>query len=237
MKVLAIDTSGSAISVAAADTGQLLSHFWLKHGKTHAEALMPCIQATLAGLSMQLSDFDAFAAISGPGSFTGLRIGIATIKAIAFANGSLVVGIPTHDALAFNLSGYSDSLLCPIMDARNGRVYQALYRSGVCNKAPTVRLADTQMLDVGAAVDRLCSSLKCNPDITRIIFNGDAADKYIEVFAGSLAGFPCYLSAERELYQSADSAALLACEAAERGLLITPDVLAPDYYNAGYMSK
>jgi tRNA threonylcarbamoyl adenosine modification protein YeaZ len=128
MKILAIDTSGKTVSAAVAEDGRILAEYWLRHGKTHAEALMPCVDATLSGLDAQPGDMDAFAVICGPGSFTGLRIGIAAVKAFAYADGKRVAAIPTLDALAYNLSGYAGSLLCPVMDARNGNVYQALYR-------------------------------------------------------------------------------------------------------------
>ena len=250
MKILAIDTSGSAVSVAVAEKGRLLSHIWLRHGRTHSEALMPCIQHTLSGLSMGLCDFDAFAAISGPGSFTGLRIGIATIKAIAYANNARAAAIPTHDALAYNLSGYADALICPIMEARNGRVYQAIYRASACfgagelegkgtceDAARITRLADTQMIGVEEAAARIKEVLKHNSDIGRIIFNGDAANTYLEYFRPVLDDYPCSAAGEPELYQSAAPAALLACEAAESGALVSPEALAPNYYNSGYITK
>ena len=250
MKILAIDTSGNAVSAAAADDNKLLSHFWLLHGRTHAEALMPCVQATLDSLFLDIKDFGAFAVISGPGSFTGLRISVATVKAFAYASKSPVAAIPTHDALAYNIAGYNDALLCPMMDARNARVYQAIYRTSSCfnaggcgdfgfrnGAASVARLAGTLMIGVEGAVDRIKFALKQYSGIKQVIFNGDAAKLYFEYFKTALDGFPCCIATEPELYQSAAPAALLACEAAERGELIPPEALEPNYYNPGYMSK
>lgn len=153
MRIMALDTSGKAVSVAVAEDGRLCSHFYLRHGKTHAEALMPCIDATLSGLDLKLSDIGAFAAITGPGSFTGLRIGLAAVKAMAYANNVGVVGVPTLDALAYNMHGYPDALLCPVMDARNGNVYQAIYLAA-CAGADAAAGADTAAgANPGAAME------------------------------------------------------------------------------------
>ena len=202
---------------------------------------MPCIQAALSGLSIQMGDIDVFAAVSGPGSFTGLRIGIATIKAFAYACGKPAVGIPTLDSLARNLAGRPGALICPIMDAKNANIYQAIYKSQPIyvreNIETCTRLADTMLIDIGSAAGRLGSALENDPDIGYIIFNGDATLAYIDFFRTELKGVPCFAAAEPELCQNASSAALLACEAADAGRLVSPDALAPDYFNAGYMAK
>jgi len=278
MKVLALDTSGKAVSVAVAEDGKLLADFWLSNGKTHAATLMPCISAALAGLGMQPGDFEAFAAITGPGSFTGLRIGISAVKAFAFANGAGTVGVNTLDALAMNLAGRGDALACALMDARNGNVYQAIYRICDINEigagvgvsdidfaveaAPDYeilhggrffaegtikRLAGTEMLGAGEAAERLRNALIGNPDVGRVIFTGDAAEKYIDYFWAQIYGISrnpgtstriparFVMAAGRALCQSASAAALLACEAAARGELAAPDRLMPQYYNEGYI--
>ena len=255
---MAIDTSGKAVSAAVAEDGELVSQFWLRHGKTHAEALMPCVDAALSGLGITMADIDVFAVISGPGSFTGLRIGISTVKAFAYAAKKPAVGIPTLDALAKNLEGCDGALLCPIVEAKKGYVYQAIYRCGGIpgadggnpgadggnpgaegGKRPAaggmVRIADTLLVSDCEAVERLKSAFENNRDINRTLFNGDAALASIEYFRDSLGGFSYGVANEMSLYQNAASAALLACEAAAEGRLENPETLTPQYYNAGYI--
>ena len=180
---------------------------------------------------MELRDFDAFAAISGPGSFTGLRIGISTVKAFAFANGAGTAAVPTLDALAKNLDGFDGALICPLMDARNGNVYSAIYR------ADGAQLARAELLGAGESAARIKAVLGDNVGISRIICNGDAAEKYIGYLRGEISDIPCDVAEGPYLYQNASAAALLAYEKAESGALIPPDKLEPDYMNMGYIKQ
>jgi len=239
MKTLAIDTSGKAVSVAIAVDGVLYSHIWLRHGRTHAEALMPCVDAALSGLELELRDVDVYAAVSGPGSFTGLRIGVAAVKALAYANNAKTVGVSTLDALAMNLDGHSGALICPVMDARNGNVYQAIYgpgggRDALCAGSGLTRLAEASLVSAAEAAERLNKAFAGNRDLKRLIFNGDGAAVYINYFQKELAGICCSVATEPQLYQNASSAAILACGAAAEGRLIPPEQLVPKYLNAGY---
>jgi len=241
MITLAIDTSGKAVSAAVAKDGALCSYIWLRHGKTHAEALMPCIDAALSGLDMEPRDVGVFAAVSGPGSFTGLRIGVAAVKALAYANNAKTVGVSTLDALAENLNGYDGALICPLMDARNGNVYQAIYSPGGAGSSGAargpVRLAGASLVSAAGAAGRLKAALEANRGLARVVFNGDAAAPYLDYFQGELAGICCDVAAEPHLYQNASSAAILACRAAAAGLLLPPERLVPEYLNAGYARK
>ena len=248
MKILAIDTSGKAVSAAVAEDARLRAHFWIDHGRTHAEALMPCVDAALAGLGLEPCDFDAFAAIAGPGSFTGLRIGLSVIKAFAFANESAVIGVSTLDALAKNLEGRGEALLCPLVRAREGFVYQAIYRvsasggntDGICcpDGAPiaagAARVFGAELLSVDGAVARLKLLRGMHGRIGKCIFNGDAAAPHFERFKAELRDAQCVLANERDMHQNAASAALLACGAYVNGLAIPPEQLVPQYLNEGY---
>lgn len=126
MKILAVDTAASVAAVAVMENDKLLGEYSINHKKTHSQKLMPMIRDLLAGLDLTPADMDLFAASSGPGSFTGLRIGVTTVKAMAYAVQKPVVSVPTLDALAYNIP-VTDFLVCPIMDARNNQVYTALY--------------------------------------------------------------------------------------------------------------
>lgn len=126
MKILSLDTSGSPASVAVLEEGIILGEYTVNHKKTHSQIIMPLIDNLLKTLELHPEDIDVFSVAIGPGSFTGLRIGIATIKGIAQSLNKPVIGVPTLDGLAFNLP-FFEGLICPIMDARNDNVYTAVY--------------------------------------------------------------------------------------------------------------
>ena len=128
MKILAFDTSAAVASVALCEDERLLAEYTVNNGNTHSETLLPMIESLLAHFSMSVSDIDLFAVSSGPGSFTGVRIGAATLKGLAFASNKPCVGVSTLEAIAENLS-VCRGLICPVMNARRSQVYTALFRS------------------------------------------------------------------------------------------------------------
>ena len=127
MRILAVDTATTSCSVAIVDKTSLLSEFILDREETHSKHLMDMIKASLRMSGLNFSDLDGFAVTRGPGSFTGLRIGISTIKGLAVALEKPVVGVSSLEALALQVS-YSRDLICPILDARKGEVYFSRYR-------------------------------------------------------------------------------------------------------------
>ena len=128
MKILAFDTSATIASVALCEDTKLLAEYTVNNGNTHSETLLPMIEALLAQFSLSVSDIDLFAVSSGPGSFTGVRIGAATLKGLAFASDKPCIGVSTLHAIAENLS-VCKGLICPVMNARRSQVYTALFRS------------------------------------------------------------------------------------------------------------
>lgn len=128
MKALAIDTSTSVAGIALADEKGLLAEYVINDRKTHSQKLVPMLKELLGSMNMTPADVDVFAAVTGPGSFTGLRIGVTTIKALAYAAKKPAAGITSLDALASAVTADEDTLICPIMDARNNQVYTALYK-------------------------------------------------------------------------------------------------------------
>ena len=127
MKILAVETSASVASAAICDEDKLICEMVLNHKKTHSEKLMPMIDELFKSCELSASEIDVFAAASGPGSFTGLRIGVCAVKGLAHAVNKPVIGVSTLEALAYNLP-YADGLICPIMDARRSQVYNGIYR-------------------------------------------------------------------------------------------------------------
>ncbi|MGB2687571.1 MAG: tRNA (adenosine(37)-N6)-threonylcarbamoyltransferase complex dimerization subunit type 1 TsaB [Desulfobacterales bacterium] len=126
MRILAVDTATTSCSVAIVDNTSLLSEFTLAKEETHSKHLMDMIKAALRMSGLNFSDLDGFAVTRGPGSFTGLRIGISTIKGLVVASEKPVVGVSSLEALALQVS-YSRDLICPILDARRGEVYFSRY--------------------------------------------------------------------------------------------------------------
>lgn len=127
MKLLAIDSSGLVASVAVLEDDNLKGEFTMNHKKTHSQTLLPMLNAMADMIELDLKTIDAIAVAGGPGSFTGLRIGSATVKGLAMALDKPVIHVPTVDALAYNLYGHRD-LVCPLMDARRNQTYTGLYR-------------------------------------------------------------------------------------------------------------
>ncbi len=126
MKILAIESSATAASVALTEDNKLISCYTVNHTLTHSETLMPMIDRILKVSETDINTLDYIACISGPGSFTGLRIGAATAKGLALGLDKKIVPVPTLDALAYNLYNCS-SVICPVMDARRNQAYFAFY--------------------------------------------------------------------------------------------------------------
>ncbi|MCR5748504.1 MAG: tRNA (adenosine(37)-N6)-threonylcarbamoyltransferase complex dimerization subunit type 1 TsaB [Lachnospiraceae bacterium] len=126
MKILAIDSSGLAASVAVLCDEVLRAEFSVCNKLTHSETLMPMVDKVINASGISLKDMDLIAVAEGPGSFTGLRIGAATAKGLAESVGCPLIGVPTVDALAQNISLFS-GLIVPLMDARRNETYTGLY--------------------------------------------------------------------------------------------------------------
>lgn len=124
--ILGIDSSGLACTAALADENILLGEYTVDYKKTHSETLLPMIDALVKEVGVEKKDITAVACASGPGSFTGLRIGCATAKGIGLALSIPIVPVPTLMGLAYNCA-VTESLVVPLMDARRGQVYTAAY--------------------------------------------------------------------------------------------------------------
>jgi tRNA threonylcarbamoyladenosine biosynthesis protein TsaB len=129
MRILGVDTSSSCGSLGIIDGDQVVAECTFHREETHSTRLIPSIQALLRDAKLSLKEIDGLAVSLGPGSFTGLRVGISTIKGLALADEKPVVGIPTLDVLAYNFL-FTPYTICPLLDARRDEVYTALYRKG-----------------------------------------------------------------------------------------------------------
>lgn len=128
MKILALDSSGLVASAAVAEDEVLLAEYTMNYKKTHSQTLLPMLEELKKGIQLDLNTIDAIAVAAGPGSFTGLRIGSATAKGLGLALNKPLIGVPTLEALAYNLYDTDkDTVICPIMDARRSQVYTGIY--------------------------------------------------------------------------------------------------------------
>ncbi len=157
-----IDTSGPACGVAIAKDGKLVYEASLEIGMTHSQRLMPMVDAALTMSGMTMEDVDLFGAVVGPGSFTGVRIGVSTVKALAHSTGKPCIGIDALEALAMNVPEF-DGIVCPILDARAQQVYGAMFEPGV----PPRRLCEDTAEKLTAFLDRVQATGR------RAIFVGD----------------------------------------------------------------
>ncbi len=144
MIILALDSTAVAASCAVLDGDKILSLFTVNNGNTHSETLLPMIEASLKRLSLSVDDIDLFALSEGPGSFTGVRIGAATLKGLAFGKNKPCVGISALEALALNLS-MANGILSPVMNARRSQVYNALFK---CEDGRITRLTEDRAIAV-----------------------------------------------------------------------------------------
>lgn len=208
MKILAVDTSSTVAAVAVVEDDKLLGEYILNQKKTHSQKLMPMIMELLESLELCPGDIDIYAASSGPGSFTGLRIGVTTVKAMAYAVQKPVVSVPTLDSLAYNIP-ITDSLICPIMDARNSQVYTAVYK---WENSMQVKVTEY----MGITVSELVQLIKGKNQNT--VFIGDAVYIHRDYLKSEL-GDKCETPPDNLLLQRASSVAQVALLRASEGML------------------
>lgn len=164
MKTLALDTSTATASVAVTENGNLLGEYTLNISLNHSRIIMVMVEELLKGLSLTPKDIDLFAAAKGPGSFTGLRVGIATVKGLADGCKKESVGVSTLEAIAYRHRLFS-GIVCPLIDARRNNAYYGFYENGRTIKSP----------DVSSIADIADESAKTEK---KVLFVGDCAGKF-----------------------------------------------------------
>ena len=169
MKILGIDSSGNVGSVAYVSDGVVISEYTLNNKKTHSQTLLPMIDDMVKKAEINLDELDAIAVSQGPGSFTGLRIGSATAKGIAYVKDIPIVPVYTTEALCYNLYG-EIGLICPIMDARRGQVYTGIFNFSEDGSLET--LLETTALSIEELLEKLA---EFNQQVT---FLGDGVDVF-----------------------------------------------------------
>ncbi len=152
MKILALDSSSLTASVAVVEDDITIAEYTVNYKKTHSQTLLPMLDEIIRMTEQDLKTMDAIAIAAGPGSFTGLRIGSATVKGLAEALGKPIVSVPTVDGLAGNLYG-TDKVICPLMDARRNQTYTGLY----------------EFVKKDETYEMHCISQQCAVDLTEIV--------------------------------------------------------------------
>lgn len=218
MKILAIDSSGMVASVAVISEDTLLGEYTIHHKKTHSQTLLPMVDELVQMIELELGEIDAIAIAAGPGSFTGLRIGSATAKGLAFSLNKPILSVPTLEAIAYNLYGVT-KVVCPMMDARNNQVFTGLYKfdeEGFC----TI-LEQTPM-----TLDHLIQVI--NEKNEEVIFLGDGVSVYKEQLEQKLTVKHWYAPVHL-LRQRAGAVAALGYEYYKKGNVDTANSHVPEY--------
>lgn len=178
MNILAVDTSAKAASCAIYKDGALFAESFSNAGLTHSQTIMPMIQSMLECSKIQIGDIGLFAVSVGPGSFTGLRIGISAVKGMAMAGNVPCVAVSTLEALAYNLSAFR-GVAVPVMDARRAQVYTAAFE---CAGGTPARLTPDEAL----SIDDLAARLRAYTGPVMLV--GDGAELCHERLAGIVPG-------------------------------------------------
>lgn len=230
MKIIAIDSSGLVASVAIVQDEEVIAEYNVQYKKTHSQTLLPMLDELKRMVDLDLQTVDAIAIASGPGSFTGLRIGSATAKGLGLALEIPIIEIPTLDGLACNLYG-TDKVVCPIMDARRNQVYTGLYsyiEDGQSDEQEQSFHYTLVPILSQCAVPIEEIAEKCNEQQKEIIFLGDG----VPVFAAQLKNLmkvPYSFAPAHMNRQRAASFAFLAFEKLRKGEVVPAADHAPEY--------
>ena len=217
MRILALETSAKSVSVAVTENGTLLAQAYQDRGLTHSVTLMPLLDGMLKTAGLTLDDMDIIAVAQGPGSFTGIRIGVSAAKGLAWAKALPCCGVSTLEAMAQNLR-HMDGLIVCSMDARRNQVYNAVFAA---EGGQLTRLTP----DRAIALSQLAEELQGDPRPKLVVGDGAA------LCSGFLseAGIPCRMAPAQLVMQNAVGVALAAEEMAARGETVSARDLVPVY--------
>lgn len=232
MKIIALDSSGLVASVALLEDTGVVGEYNIQYKKTHSQTLLPMLEELKKQVELELSTVDAIAIASGPGSFTGLRIGSATAKGLAYALQIPIIEIPTLQGLACNLYG-TDKLVCPIMDARREQVYTGLYAfeknentGEIGHREPDHYTMKAVLSDRPVSVAEI--SQHCNELDREVIFLGDGVPVYGEKLK-ELMKVPYQLAPAHMNRQRAAAFGVLAFDWYAEGRYVSAMEHAPEY--------
>ncbi len=201
MKILSIECSSLSASAAISESGKITGESYVNVGLTHSQTLMPMVQNVLLATKTDINSVDVFAVTAGPGSFTGVRIGVAALKGLAGAKNKPCFSVSTTEAIAYPLKGF-DGVVCSVMDARCSQVYTALFKNGK-------RLCE----DKAILISELSQELKALNE--NVILAGDGTEMCYEKLRDEIDGL--FLSEEQFRFARASSVCLIADEKISNG--------------------
>lgn len=219
MNILALDTSTAQASVAIVNKQKLLSESLFHADRCLSARLMPEIERLLCSCNLTMADIDLFAAAVGPGSFTGVRAGVATVQGLALATGKPCAGFSTLSMLAMNFP-FVSTPVCALLDARKSEVYAGLYD---CSASIPKALMEDCVLPPEKLIDQLLATCDGN-----VIFAGEGALRYTELIADRLAEKAIFPLLPHHAGHAANGA-LLALDALTKGGALSPAELLPVY--------
>ena len=200
VRILAIDTSATVASCAVVEGEKLVCEHILNNKLTHSQTIMPQVEAVLREGELTVADIDLFAAVTGPGSYTGLRIGVSAVKALAHAANKPCAAVSALEAMAYNLA-CSNAIIVPIMDARREQVYNAIYRSN-----------GNVLSEITAP--RAISIIDCCKEIAdmgeKAVFLGDGLAVYRNIIKEQLGELAIFAPANINAQMAASAAVLAA---------------------------
>ena len=222
MRILGIECTATPVSCAVTDDGKLKGEFFLNLKTTHSQTLLPMVESVLRLSGLELKDIDVVAVTAGPGSFTGVRIGISAVKGLCFADKKPCVPVSVLHSMAYNLIG-QNCIVCACMDARCNQVYNALFevKDGVIT-----RLCEDRALMINECYEDLVKIHKNSPEAP-VFAVGDGAELFVKSTEGR--GVPVKLPPEHLKLQRASSVCFAAEEKALSGKTVDPDTLLPVY--------
>lgn len=223
MKILALDTSANVCTVALCENEKLISEITVNTGNTHSQTLLPAVEQVLKLTETEKDEIDVYACTLGPGSFTGVRIGVATVKGMAFGKGKPCVGVSALEALAYNLSS-CNGIICPVMDARRDHVYNALFK---CENGKVTRLCPDRLISVSELDTELSGMNK------KIYLSGDGYDLCKRKFEMTDTEDENFKS----LLNSAYSVARVAFDKYSHGEYVTDFELSPVYLRSSQAER
>lgn len=219
MKILALESSAVAASAAVCEDEELIAQSFQHSGLTHSRTLLPMCRDLLQNCGLSLKEMDVVAVAAGPGSFTGLRIGVAAAKGLAWAADKPCAGVSTLEAMAWSLAFLEDADLCPVMDARRDQVYNALFTA-------QGGMLERRTKDRAISLDELAEELSARKK-TQILVGDGAKLCYNEL---SQRGLEVRLAPPHLRFQSAWGVARGAVELARAHKLVQPAELVPAYH-------
>ncbi len=220
MLILALDSTAQVGSVALCEDETLIAEYTINTGHTHSETLLPMVESVLKIAGYTVDDVELFVCTAGPGSFTGVRIGAATVKGIAFGKGKLCIGVSTLESLALNGAAL-DGILCPAMNARRQQVYNALFD---CDGRELTRLCEDRALAIAELGAELTEKYPDRP----VYLMGDGAKITYDALADAL-GERLVMLPERLIHQSGYNTALCGLRLYREGVRTTDFELSPVY--------